>query len=464
MVASKSKDHPDHIIFEDNLELLRFSAIYGANASGKSNLIKAFDYSVLALFNQISNEQINKGFLNNLSHRDLSGNQTEGPSHFQFSFLLEDDPRLFVLGLEYDTNNTRIESEWLVARSDDDDEIIYNMNYLDMSQSFSSNESIQKIIEKINGNIQAGTETMILTILGYGFDNPDEDYNQFEELLCCIIGELLLMRVHTSVDEDFSIPITLNELGQIVKELSRYDTGITGYRLQPVLHDYNHHWDEYRFKRDDANSLAFGNAVNIGVSKINYFDNHLSLVSASGSLLVHYIPSKVNVPEGYAEVQFLHSFGINSIPFREESEGTKRLIHLLCSLHEMRGSSGTIIVDEIECNIHPLAVRKFIHDFINNPDYKKVQLIITTHDSRLLNYDTMRRDEIWFTESNLKNHNKYTELYPLQSFIDDSGANIDIAYLEGRFGAIPVFDDVTEEAEKDAYRFLRFQFQILRLL
>ena len=451
MVANNSNNHVNHIIPRDNIELLRFSAIYGANASGKSNLIKAFDYSIQALFNQLSDDEIKKGFVGDLRHRDLSGNRTAGPSHFQFSFLLEHDPRLFILGFDYNTKKSRIESEWLVAKSGDEDDIIYNMNYSDMSNSFSSHESINKIIRQMSVNDIDGSETMLLWILGIGFDNPDDDCNQFEELLCDIIGEILSMKIHTSVDDDFRIPITLNELDLLVKELNRYDTGITGYRLQPVLHDYDHHWDKIRFKRNDANLLVFGNATDIGSSSFNQFDNHLSLISASGSLLIHYQPSKVYASEGYAEVQFLHSFGINSIPFREESEGTKRLIRLLCSLHGMRGLSGTAIVDEMECNIHPLAVNKFLHDFINNPDYKEVQLIITTHDSRLLNYDTMRREEIWFSESRYENHDRYTELYSLQSFVDDSGVNIDIAYLEGRFGAIPIFDNVSEEANKDAY-------------
>lgn len=103
------------------------------------------------------------------------------------------------------------------------------------------------------------------------------------------------------------------------------------------------------------------------------------------------------------------------------------------------------LIDEIDRCVHPSLTIEFIKSFLNS-NTKDVQLIITTHESRLLTYDILRRDEVWFVD---KNEKGASEMYSLEQFKDDArfDRRIDKAYIEGRYGAIPMFKNY--EGEKD---------------
>ena len=96
-----------------------------------------------------------------------------------------------------------------------------------------------------------------------------------------------------------------------------------------------------------------------------------------------------------------------------------------------------MIVDELECSIHTLATMEILKIFLGRPNSKLSQLIATTHESRLLSVDKIMRDEIWFMEGTVKSDDRCSSLYSLSDFEDIKENNIDIAYLEGRYGAIP---------------------------
>jgi uncharacterized protein len=124
--------------------------------------------------------------------------------------------------------------------------------------------------------------------------------------------------------------------------------------------------------------------------------------------------------------------------FEEESLGTQRLmilaLRMLSSMISHVG--GLTIVDEISANIHPNISREIIKMFQNpqfNPNH--AQLIFTSHDNTLQQRNLLRRDQIWFTEKS-KDHS--TILYPLTDFKVRNDLAIDKAYLDGRFGAVPI--------------------------
>ena len=98
-----------------------------------------------------------------------------------------------------------------------------------------------------------------------------------------------------------------------------------------------------------------------------------------------------------------------------------------------RGS--VVIIDEIDSSLHTLAGEQIIKLFQSpktNP--KGAQLIATTHDTSLLKSETLRRDQVWFTE---KDGEGVTHLYPLTDIHTRKGDNIEKGYLQGRFGAVP---------------------------
>jgi hypothetical protein len=123
-----------------------------------------------------------------------------------------------------------------------------------------------------------------------------------------------------------------------------------------------------------------------------------------------------------------------TLPFDEESDGTRRLTHLLPALFQLRSEKKVYVIDEIDRSLHPLLSRKFIEFFLHACKGNGRQIIVTTHESNLMDLSLLRRDELWFTE---KDHEGATSLYSLSDFKVRTDLKIDKGYLYGRFGAIP---------------------------
>jgi len=142
-----------------------------------------------------------------------------------------------------------------------------------------------------------------------------------------------------------------------------------------------------------------------------------------GSMIGHYLETEVG-PPGYKV----------KLPLAEHSDGTRRLTHLLPALFISKLEPVVYVIDEIDRSLHPLLARKYMEYFLAGSATHQSQLILTTHDTNLLDLDLLRRDEIWFAE---KNNAGATHLYSLAEFKVRSDLKVDSGYLHGRFGAIP---------------------------
>jgi hypothetical protein len=123
-----------------------------------------------------------------------------------------------------------------------------------------------------------------------------------------------------------------------------------------------------------------------------------------------------------------------NLDLEDESDGTRRLLDLLPALHQMQRQGGVYFVDEIDRSMHPILVRRLLEFFLDSCGENPGQMILTTHESSLLDLDLLRRDEIWFAE---KDHEQATRLYSLADFKVRNDLEIRKHYLQGRFGAIP---------------------------
>ena len=123
----------------------------------------------------------------------------------------------------------------------------------------------------------------------------------------------------------------------------------------------------------------------------------------------------------------------------DESDGTARILDLAEILLSDEKNK-TYIVDELDRCLHPQLTCKFIKEFLEKAKQEgnNNQLIVTTHESRLLDFNILRRDEIWFVEKK----DNVSNLYSLEEFNVRFDKKIDKAYLEGRYGGVPIFDEV----------------------
>ncbi|MCD4654975.1 ATP-binding protein [bacterium] len=134
------------------------------------------------------------------------------------------------------------------------------------------------------------------------------------------------------------------------------------------------------------------------------------------------------------------------LPFEEESQGTHMLFQLGPKLLNVLKEGGMLIVDELESSLHPLIALKVLQLF-NDPQTnpKHAQIVFSTHDTNLLGTITgesiLRRDQIWLTE---KDSEGATCLYPLTDYKPRKGENLQRGYLQGRYGAIPFLGDLSK--------------------
>jgi uncharacterized protein len=130
-----------------------------------------------------------------------------------------------------------------------------------------------------------------------------------------------------------------------------------------------------------------------------------------------------------------------SLPFGEESDGTRQLLHFMPFLAAVADASKVVVIDELDRSLHPLICWEFIRFFSETSLLSRKQLIVTTHEAHLLNQELLRRDEYWFVEKDTKQQSR---LVPLSEFKARKDLQLERGYLQGRFGAIPMIGSMSE--------------------
>lgn len=121
-----------------------------------------------------------------------------------------------------------------------------------------------------------------------------------------------------------------------------------------------------------------------------------------------------------------------------ESAGTRRLLVMLSLAYRALDSGAPLVIDELDASLHTLASAAVLQLFCSpETNSNGAQLIATTHDTNLMDWDGLRRDQIWFTE---KDDAGATLLYPLTDIRTRGNDDLEKGYLQGRYGAVP-FDD-----------------------
>lgn len=163
----------------------------------------------------------------------------------------------------------------------------------------------------------------------------------------------------------------------------------------------------------------------------------LIITAERPSTLAEKIAASMLQTPAHSTVNLLHRVNGRLLPFelKQESAGTAAYFALLGPLVEALKFGRVICVDELDSSLHPLMAMEIMRLFENRSQNPKcAQLIFNTHDTNLLNTGRLRRDQIWFTEKDSKGE---SHLYPLTDFKPRREENIENGYLQGRYGAIP---------------------------
>jgi len=423
LTAGKSDLKQNHIQSFKNVKVLKNAIVYGANASGKSNLIKALDYAKEIILKDLDDVDTYK------KHFRLNEENINKETVFEFE--LEIDDRFFSYGFNLLLNKKEITEEWLYEIGVKTPKRIFerkeNNIELGMTLKKSKNSDRFKIYAEDMENQKNRLFLSELSNKKLSFDEIriiNSIYKWFDEKLIILypsseFGAKHLIHKDKSLSEDF------------LKYLKIFDTGIES------ISSINENFEEIKdipnqIKKEIQNDLS--NDEN-SIIVINGFNDNLYTISISKDEKSEIVVEKLGL---------LHNEDKKEIfELKDESDGTRRLFDLIPLIQKF-SDDYTIIIDEFDRSLHPNLTREFFKLFYSLS--KKAQLIVTTHESTLLDLNLTRKDEIFLVEKDLKGA---STIFPLNKFAIRCDKKIDRAYLLGRYGAVPIFKNLDEKIDED---------------
>jgi hypothetical protein len=394
-MVAVDEDRPAARSFDSLSErVLTVAGIYGANASGKSNVLDSIAWLSMAV----------KGSLyawDDVIPRDpfKFGAYPEKSSNFELDMMVRGVRYSYVL----EVNDESVVFEGLYSYPERRRRSLFEREGMDFH--------LRRGLGALSGTRELLTPTTLALTAAMRFDFPEvRSFGQ------AIVNIGLLGGRHKEMWRRNRVVQRHASTERMLQVSSDPD--------QPALFTL----DSDRFSGRES-ALALLKFADLGIDGVQ-IDEHDGLVRASTSL-----------GEGRRQLRLLHSAGEQRLPFdmSEESEGTQMWFRLIGPVLYALRTGQTLLFDEIDASLHPKLSAKLLELF-QDPDTNPsgAQLIFTTHDTSLLNH--LNRDEVWLTDKAL---NGSTQLTALAEYGGDKvrrSLNLEKAYLQGRFGAVPDFD------------------------
>lgn len=398
MIAGSVRNHTMHTIVAGDRKALCFAAVFGANASGKSNLVGAMYDSrsfILGLYP-----------FNPMEYNRRSKDNVSKPTSFEYTISIADS--IFVYGFGIVLSERRIIDEWLLRVNGSRTTEIFSRTEegVELFDAPPSDKSVARVYADQAMNV--GNLLILRSLAMHPFSEDSvfgsarKVFDWFDKSLR-IVSPTMIMRDNDAESRDEVAARVLPAFGTGVTGLSFVNENLESV-IPPEVID--------RITRDVSKG---GSGRIIGTNGVIRVANDGEKIVAERLKTLH------------DDVQF---------DFVEESDGTKRLYDLVPILSRNEPEGVTYVVDEIDRNMHPQLTRKFVEEFLGLCHEMRRQLIVTTHESRLMDLDLLRRDEIWFVE---KVRGSDSILFSLEDFNERIDRKVDKNYLEGRYGAVPDF-------------------------
>ena len=391
MRASGSNELSSHIRNSLNEKVLPVTAIYGANASGKSSVFEAFQFMALCVLESLSFSDDNKKNPYKLKVDSFKFSESrEKPSEFEINYIDKKGKKELYYNYGFKIDNSGILEEYLTFNTKTGVKRNEDYTYIfkrERSQKLYLDSSIEKFRENLEISLK---EKTLLVSLGAKLNIDD------------------FIRVRTWF---------------INTEVINFSNSLYGALLENILPNNIIESEEVR-----KNLVSFINSfddsiIDIEVEKISAIDE--------------------NDKDNY-RVFTIHKSDKGTstarISMNEESSGTKKMFSLYQTLLDVLEKGGVFFADELDIKLHPLLMRNILLTFTDKEkNSNNAQLIFTTHNTIYMDMDLLRRDEIWFVEKD----NGVSNLYSLDDITNEKGekvrkdSNYEKHYLLGNYGAIP---------------------------
>ena len=385
--ATKMTEFSERVVSIGGEKILPVAAVYGANASGKSNVYGAFEYMSDYVVNSFKYGDEVKNFDEIRPHPFMFDSESENSdTSFEVYFTVPGDKTEKSYNYGFCVGKEGITEEWLNYKAKTARKyksVFYrDKKILDLSGiPKASRENISVALEKQVLIVSLGAKLRIARcklVRDWFLNNEFADFGN-------VITNFFMSRL---LPEGFVDDEKVRE--KVVKFFASFDETIKGFEVTKLP------------QQDDSK------------------DEHFQIDA------LHKV---------------IGSDELAKIPLQNESAGTLKMFALYPELQEVLDQGGVFFIDELNARLHPLLVRNFILTFLNAEiNVNHAQLVFTTHDTWQLSNQLLRRDEIWFTE---KDNDGLSTLYSLADFVDEDGSRIrkdesyEKNYLLGKYGAIP---------------------------
>ena len=392
--ATKMTEYSDRVITIGSEKVLPVAAIYGANASGKSNIYEAFEYMTKYVMNSFKFGDEDENFEEVKPTPFLfDSTSANAESSFEVYFTLPNDKKEKIYNYGFCVNKERVTEEWLNYKA--------------------------KTARKYRTVFYRGNDDKELDLSGFPKNSQENIRVALEkQVLIISLGAKLKIAKCKEIRDWF-----------VANELSNFGNMFTNLFLSRRL------------------PKGFVENKHVQQKVVEYFASFDEQIK---DFRVEKVPFDVETKEDVYEINSLHkmidSDEMAKISLNLESAGTLKMLALYPDLEEVLEKGSVFFIDELNARLHPLLVRNIMLTFLNPEiNVNHAQLIFTTHDTWQLSNQLLRRDEIWFVE---KDERGLSTLYSLADFVDEDGArirkdeNYEKNYLLGKYGAIPILRSI----------------------
>jgi len=429
MVASKVARHKEHILNGNGRKILKTGLIYGANASGKSNLIKAIDFSRDVIVDGLNEVDLNKKYFR------ICGEGYKTPGVFEYR-LVTQSGKEYSYGIVISYSKREILSEWLIRIEKNDTETcIFNRNIDEKGVRFTESEvKIKNKEERMRWEIYLedfGENISELmkkkSFLSDIAERSKKKQGIFSEILDVFLWfQSMIILFPTSQYSGLNQMVEDETIRNLFSHMLKYfDTGIESVESKLGQMEFDKIFEG--IPKEDAEKLKTRISNDIQDDPVMFKVNN-QVYSLRKDSEGNIITTKMMQNHGNDQDLF---------EYLDESDGTQRLFDLIPLFYEHNGNR-VIFVDEIDRSLHTNLTRKFLELFYDLTERDTSQIIATTHDSNLLDLELVRQDEIWFIKR-MEDHS--SQMYSLNRYKERYDKKIDKEYLLGRYDAIPVFDE-----------------------
>ncbi len=430
-IPGKYRNKQSHVYESSKYKSLKFSAVFGANASGKSNFIDSLSYLKYSII---------RGRIPRTSN-DLTFRLEDFGKNTNFEIEVGFEEMILIYGISIDTNNREVNREYLLQNTGTTDKVIYDIENKHINHLTLKAKTKERVLIYFK---DLKKDEFLLMKLAEAKDTEKEEIYELSKMLSnWFLKELVIITpksIFSNKVNQFTKRKDQDAEHSVIDILKTFDTGITDYVYKKMsLEKFIDIIKGLNLDDSEENEEFIKN-----ISEID--ENKIIEANVGGDFYKISYDEENNEPT--VEVLGFRHCDNNEkyFSYDEESDGTKRLIEIVNVLYSAQNTGKTYVVDEIERSFHSNLTIEFVRKFLNYSKNNKSQLIITTHETNMMDFNLVRQDELWLID---RDKGGKSNLVPLSKYNLRIDKILDKDYLDGRYGGVPNILKIIEDNKNE---------------